>query len=113
MHSDGRGLYVGRRHSAAAMNARGAHCNDGVATLGTGSGVMGKGDVGVYIWMVLVRWVQQLTTADVMGMQTYNQWCVVTDVDRWLDTNSLSGSLPTELGLLTGLTYMCAYHAMA
>ena len=38
--------------------------------------------------------------------------CVVT-VDRWLSSNSLSGSLPTELGLLTGLSEMCAHHGMA
>ena len=38
--------------------------------------------------------------------------CVVT-VDRRLYSNSLSGSLPTELGLLTGLSEMCAHHAMA
>ena len=47
-----------------------------------------------------------------MGLQTYIQWWVVT-VDRGLQSNSLSGSLPTELGLLTGLTDMCAHHAMA
>ena len=61
---------------------------------------------------MLLRWVQQLTSADVMGLQTYNQWCDVT-VDRGLSSNSLSGSLPTELGLLTGLVEMCAHHAMA
>ena len=44
-------------------------------------------------------------------MQTYNQWCVVT-VDRDLGVNSLSGSLPTEMGLLTSLTWMCAHNAM-
>ena len=37
--------------------------------------------------------------------------CVVT-VDRTLSNNSLSGSLPTELGLLTSLGTMCAHHAM-
>ena len=73
---------------------------------------MGKRDVGVYIWMVLLRWVQQLTTAEVMGVQTHNQWCGVT-VDRYLFQTSLSGSLPTELGLLTNLREMCAHHAMA
>ena len=62
--------------------------------------------------MVLLRWVQQVTAAGLMGVQTYNQWCDAT-VDRWLDSNSLSGSLPTELGLLTGLTSMCAHHGMA
>ena len=62
--------------------------------------------------MVRVRWVQQLTTADGMGLQTYIQWWVVT-VDRVLESNSLSGSLPTELGLLTRLGTMCAHHAMA
>ena len=56
--------------------------------------------------------VSQVTTADGMGLQTYIHSWVVT-VDRWLDSNSLSGSLPTELGLLTGLAYMCAHHAMA
>ena len=71
---------------------------------------MGKRGVGT--WMVLLRWVQQLTTAEVMGVQTHNQWCGVT-VDRNIGFNSLSGSLPTELGLLTGLTLMCAHHAMA
>ena len=64
--------------------------------------------------MVIVRGVQQLTTADpIWGCRlTYKQWWVVT-VDRQLRRNSLSGSLPTELGLLTGLTYMCAHHGMA
>ena len=38
--------------------------------------------------------------------------CVVT-VDRDISHNSLSGSLPTELGLLTGLSEMCAHHGMA
>ena len=47
-----------------------------------------------------------------MGLLTYIQWWVVT-VDRSLGGNSLSGSLPTELGLLTGLATMCAHHAMA
>ena len=47
-----------------------------------------------------------------MGLQTYIHSWVVT-VDRSLGGNSLSGSLPTELGLLTGLTFMCAHHAMA
>ena len=47
-----------------------------------------------------------------MGLLTYIQWLVVT-VDRGLESNSLSGSLPTELGLLTGLATMCAHHAMA
>ena len=47
-----------------------------------------------------------------MGLLTYIQWWVVT-VDRWLSSNSLSRSLPTELGLLTGLTTMYAHHAMA
>ena len=56
--------------------------------------------------------VSQVTTADGMGLLTYIQWWVVT-VDRWLGSNSLSGSLPTELGLLTGLTFMCAHHAIA
>ena len=56
--------------------------------------------------------VSQVTTADGMGLQTYIHSWVVT-VDRWLNSNSLSGSLPTELGLLTGLTSMCAHHAMA
>ena len=60
--------------------------------------------------MVIVR--SQVTTADGMGLLTYIQWWVVT-VDRDLNSNSLSGSLPTELGLLTGLTSMCAHHAMA
>ena len=60
---------------------------------------------------MLLRWVQQLTSADVMGLQTYNQWCGVT-ADRGLDSNSLSGSLPTQLGLLTSLTSMCAHQAM-
>ena len=62
--------------------------------------------------MVMLRWVQQVATADVMGLQTYNQWCVVT-VDRWFSDNRLSGSLPTEMGLLTSMTLMCAHHAMA
>ena len=60
---------------------------------------------------LLLRWVQQLTSADVTGLPTYNQWCGVT-VDRFLSSNSLSGSLPTELGLLTSLATMCAHHAM-
>ena len=47
-----------------------------------------------------------------MGLLTYIQWWVVT-VDRSLGGNSLSGSLPTELGLLTGLIQMYAHHAMA
>ena len=63
--------------------------------------------------MVRVRWVQRVATADaIWGCRlTYKEWCAVT-VDRWLNSNSLSGSLPTELGLLTGLTSMCAHHAM-
>ena len=63
--------------------------------------------------MVRVRWVQRVATADaIWGCRlTYKEWWVVT-VDRQLDWNSLSGSLPTELALLTGLTYMCAHHAM-
>ena len=61
--------------------------------------------------MGMQRWVQQVSTADVMGLQTDSQWCGVT-VDRDLNSNSLSGSLPTELGLLTGLTTMCAHHAV-
>ena len=60
---------------------------------------------------LLLRWVQQPTSADVTGLQTYNQWCGVT-VDRALSNNGLSGSLPTQLGLLTSLTSMCANHAM-
>ena len=60
--------------------------------------------------MVIVR--SQVTTADGMGLLTYIHWWVVT-VDRYLSENSLSGSLPTELGLLTGLHTMCAHHAMA
>ena len=43
-------MWGGRHMSAAAMNAGGAHCNDGLATLGMGSDVMGKSDVGVYGW---------------------------------------------------------------
>ena len=64
--------------------------------------------------MVRVRWVQRVATADpIWGCRlTYKQWWVVT-VDRNFRNNRLSGSLPTELGLLTGLTYMCAHHAMA
>ena len=62
--------------------------------------------------MVMVL-VQRVATADaIWGCRlTYKEWWVVS-VDRWLDSNSLSGSLPTELGLLTGLTSMCAHHAM-
>ena len=56
---------------------------------------------------------QQLTAADAMwGSKTYIQWWAVS-VDRYLSSNSLSGSLPTELGLLTSLAVMCAHHAMA
>ena len=64
--------------------------------------------------MVRVRWVQRVATADaIWGCRlTYKEWWVVT-VDRRLGANSLSGSLPTELGLLTGLTSMCAHHGMA
>ena len=63
--------------------------------------------------MVRVRWVQRVATADaIWGCRlTYKEWWVVT-VDRYLERNSLSGSLPTELGLLTELTTMCAHHAM-
>ena len=64
--------------------------------------------------MVRVRWVQRVATADaIWGCRlTYKEWWVVT-VDRGLGYNSLSGSLPTELGLLTELVYMCAHHGMA
>ena len=61
--------------------------------------------------MVLVRGVQPVTTADGVQLQTYIHWWAVT-ADRTLDQNSLNGSLPTELWLLTGLTSMCAHHAM-
>ena len=63
--------------------------------------------------MVRVRWVQQVATADpIWGCRlTHKEWWFVT-VDRSLGSTSLSGSLPTELGLLTGLTSMCAHHAM-
>ena len=63
--------------------------------------------------MVRVRWVQQVATADaIWGCRlTYKEWWVVT-VDSDLGWNRLSGSLPTELWLLTGLFYMCAHHAM-
>ena len=60
--------------------------------------------------MVLV---QQVAAADaIWGCRlTHKEWWVVT-VDRDLGHNSLNGSLPTELGLLTGLGRMCAHHAM-
>ena len=63
--------------------------------------------------MVRVRWVQRVATADaIWGCRlTYKEWWVV-PADRHLGMNSLNGSLPTELGLLTGLTGMCAHHAI-